>query len=89
MSPAEKSVVADGILQLRDLVATSASDDLLGFVGALTRAHGRAVSLFQDGVDPVQTETVYRPLSAVTVHQIPNDPSLATGGCASWRRRSA
>lgn len=80
MSPGDRSQIADGILQMRDLIATFASADLLGFITELTRAHGRAVSLFQEGSEPIETDAAYRPLSAVTPHQIPNDPSLSTGG---------
>jgi hypothetical protein len=79
MTNAELEELGHGLSEIRDLAATLASTGTLEFMYGLIGTVGRLVSLFQCGNEP-KSATVYRPLTMLPVHQLADDPSLATNG---------
>jgi hypothetical protein len=77
---ADRDALADGLHVLRDRVAECAEPDRLTFVRAVVEAEARALSLFQEGVEPPAGAASYRPLSSETADQIGANPALATNG---------
>lgn len=75
---AERTVVAQGIVTLRDKVAVAAEPDRLAFIHALIRTAKQAMALFQEGSPAANRR--YRALSEVPIHRISADANLATSG---------
>jgi hypothetical protein len=65
---------------LRDRLAEGAEPDRLAFVRELVRAEARALSLFQEGVEPAPGLARYQALSTEPADQISGNPALTTSG---------
>lgn len=74
----DRTELAHGLRSVRDAIADACTGDLAALDAALI-GYGRLVSTFHGEVrDPAAVH--YRPLSAVPVQQVPQEPSLATSG---------
>lgn len=75
----DRTELAHGLRLVRDAVAGACTGDLATALEAGLIGYGRLVSTFRGEVrDPAAV--CYRPLSAVPVQQVPQEPSLATSG---------
>jgi hypothetical protein len=79
LSEVERATVAQGVVTLRNRLASGAEPDRLTFIRSLVRRSGQAMALFQQGI-PARARPSYRPLSNAPIHRIPDDPSLVTSG---------
>jgi hypothetical protein len=73
--------LTEGITALRDVAATFAEPDRLGFVQDLVRHESRAMALFDQGAEP-GVANAYRPVTAVPASQTTQIPGLPGSGLA-------
>jgi hypothetical protein len=75
----ERTELAHGLRLLRDAIAGACTVDLTASLEAGLIGYGRLISTFHGEVRDAAA-VHYRPLSAVPVQQVPQEPSLATSG---------
>lgn len=79
LSAADRELLKQGVIGLRDTYAALADADRLGFVRRLVEHTGRAVALFRDGADG-GTPRRYSPVTRDPMHRIAGDPNLPASG---------
>ena len=72
--------LAKGLLHLRDLVAKGLESNRFDGLVSAIKAHGRLSAIFTSGIEPESADLQFRPLSAVPVHRVKSEPTLATSG---------
>jgi hypothetical protein len=78
---ADRQRLHDGVIAVRDLLATAAEPDRLAFVRSLVEQSSRAIMMFRDGHSP-EPPRPYNPITPFPLQQMAGDVNLAASG---WR----
>lgn len=76
----ERQHLSGGLMVLAKRLAQAAEPDRLQFIEALIASQTRALSLFQEGLEPAPGPPLYKPLGSQRANLVANDPALATNG---------
>ena len=81
LGPTERERLAAGLSELAQRLAAATGPDQLAFTKRLAAGQGRALGLFQDGVEPSATgSAAFRPLGGLPAERVKTDPALSTSG---------
>lgn len=81
LGAADRQRLHDGVIVVRDLLATAAEPDRLAFVTSLVEQSSRAIMMFRDGHAP-DTPRPYNPITSFPLQQTAGDVNIAASG---WR----
>lgn len=77
---ADRQQLADGLKALCRRLAGAAEPNRLLFVEKLVAGQRRALTLFQEGTEPVAGAPSYKALGSLPADRVKNDPALPTSG---------